>query len=509
MIRFISRATLLYYLAPVVVIPTSAKTYYADNQIGRDDRSGTQPDEPWKNCPGMAEFSGSATLAPGDKVYFKAGKTWRVTGSQGIYLVGGVTYVGNAWGASTERARLQAAADLDAGLVRFRDHPTIPTLFQGFEIDGNGHVTTGVDINHRHWSKMQGASKQVVDCEIHHIFSRESANQYKYGIIVSNHGGLAGLTENVQILGCKVHDVSRDALCIYPGDEDANCRVSKVLVRGCEVFNTGQDPDYQAGAGLLIKGYVQDAHLEYNYVHDTKGAAIFVNGNESRHYNTGPIDIHISYNLVTGSTGHGGIRIYDGRSGKDPKKIRVYGNLIFKCLGGPGLYLSNDLGNRLDLAVYNNTFFEAPVFIHCPQAQVDLLEFRNNIVVANKGVPLTDDFGQITKHTDNLYFSKTGVAVVSGGNAFKSAQITTEFESTALSIDPQFQDVSDLPTGFSQSKAGFLAPNQAGLSLQRKSRARNYGAPLGREFKGSINSVERPANSLWDLGAYQTEGEQH
>ena len=75
---------------------------------------------------------------------------------------------------------------------------------------------------------------------------------------------------------------------LYPGDDNANCRIKNITVRGCEVYNTGQDPDYGAGAGIIVKGYVQDAFIEYNYVHDTQGALIFVNGNENNHFGVGP-----------------------------------------------------------------------------------------------------------------------------------------------------------------------------------------------------------------------------
>jgi hypothetical protein len=46
-------------------------------------------------------------------------------------------------------ADFAAASDLDAGLVRFRDDPTYDTVFEGFDVDGNTKVTTGIDINHR------------------------------------------------------------------------------------------------------------------------------------------------------------------------------------------------------------------------------------------------------------------------------------------------------------------------------------------------------------------------
>src|SRR3954468_22735173 len=124
-----------------------AATYYVDSLLGLDFNAGTIAALPWKNCPGMAAYSGSGVLRPGDTVYFNRGGTWQVSGSQGIYLVGGVNYIGNSWGIGT-RAIIRASGDCDSGVVRFRDHATVPTVFEGFDVDANNTVSSGVDINH-------------------------------------------------------------------------------------------------------------------------------------------------------------------------------------------------------------------------------------------------------------------------------------------------------------------------------------------------------------------------
>ena len=124
-------------------------------------------------------------------------------------------------GSGTSKAHLQATSAMDSGVVAFTDHPTVPTIFQGFNVDANGQVTSGVNINWAHWWLQNGATKRVQDCEVHNIWSKTSLNQYQYGLIISNHGGTGGYCENVEILNCVVHDTSRDGLCLYPGDENA------------------------------------------------------------------------------------------------------------------------------------------------------------------------------------------------------------------------------------------------------------------------------------------------
>lgn len=486
-------------LAGVLVHTASAATYYVDQTAGSDSNNGTSAATAWKNCPGMTAWSGSGTLQPGDTVYFDRGDTWLVTGVHGLHLLGGVTYIGNSWGTGT-KATLRANADLEAGVVRFRDHATLPTVIEGFNVDANSKVTTGVNINHTYWGLLNGATKRVKDCEVHHIWSRTSQGQYKYGIIVSNFGGTAGYTDNVEIINCVVHDTSRDAICLYPGDVNADCRIRNILVRGCEVYNTGQDPDYGAGAGIVVKGYVVDATIEYNYVHDTLGALIFVNSNETNHYNVGPTNIHIRHNVVTGNTIHGGIRIYDGSSGHDPKDLKIYGNLVYNVAGG-GLYLGAELGNTLNLLVYNNTFYNAPVTFQNFSANVGVLEFKNNLVYHATGTPLTDSGGKITAHSNNLFYRGSGTLVSSKGTNYTASNLSS-YESTAVAANPLFANAAQLPAGFSGTFGTDLAPNASGLSLQTTSPALRAGATLAATYSSSINSLARSA-SVWDIGAYQ------
>jgi hypothetical protein len=478
-----------------------AATYYVDQTAGNDANNGTSPVTAWKNCPGMVAYSGSGSLRAGDTVYFDSSDTWLVTGTQGLYLTGGVTYIGNSWGTGT-KARIRANADLDAGVVRFRDHATMPTVFEGFEVDANGKVTNGVDINTAFWQLMNGATKRIKDCEIHHTWSRASLGQYRYGLIISNHGGTGGYAENVEVINCVVHDTSRDGLCLYPGDENADCRIKNILVRGCEVYNTGQDPDYGAGAGLLVKGYVVDAVLEYNYVHNTKGWLMFVNGNETHHYGVGPTNIHIRYNIFNGSSAAGAILIYDGSSGSDPKDLKIYGNIVYNSTSTGGLWLDSGLGNTLNLLVYNNAFYNAPVVVNNNSATVSTFEFRNNIVHYTAGTPLVDSPRKITAHSNNLYYRGSGTLVSAGGTSYSSSTLAS-YEPTAYSANPLFKNTSSLPAGFGGTYGIDLTPNTDGLSLQSNSPALDNAAQLVSNFGGSINTVTRPAGSGWDIGAYE------
>ena len=494
-------ATIVLALATCGVAQSA--TYYVDQTNGSNSNNGTSPSTPWRTVPGMAGYSGSATLAPGDTVYFDSADTWNVGGgSWGFYLVGGVTYIGNEWGSGT-RARIRATTGFAAGTIRFKDHPSVETIFKGFEVDVNGQVANGIDVNTGFWQLMDGANKRIEDNIVHGVYSEASRGEYRYGIIVSNHGGTGGYAENVEIIDNVVYDISRDAICLYPGDENADTRIRNMLVRGNEAYDTGTDPGYCCGSGILIKGYVEDAIVEYNYVHDVKGASIFVNSNETNHFGNGPTNIHLRHNILTNSTQNGAILVYDGSGGNDPKSLEVYGNIIYNSTVNSGLLLHGGLVGSISLRVYNNTFYNAPVTIENSSANYTNFEFSNNIVSYPSGLPLSDNGQKITAHSGNLFYRSSGTLVRSGGTNYSASNLSS-YESSASSANPIFNDTAALPTGFSGTFGSTLAPSPTGLGLQVGSPAIDAGQILSAQYATSINSVMRPAGDGWDIGAYES-----
>ena len=466
-------------------------TYYVDQTAGNDGNSGTSPSAPWKNAPGMTACSSacaSTAVQPGSIIYMDRADTWLVSGAYGIHVKGGVSYIGDEWGSGSGKATIRANSSLSAAIIDFReDHPTIPTVVKGFDVDGNGNLSNGISNNGVgfnlpfYTSPLTGAVKRVENLNVHNVWSRTSLGQYAYGIIVSNHGGTAATVSNVEILNSVVHDISRDGINLYPGDENANCIISNITVRGNEVYNTGQDPDYGSGSGILIKGRVQDAFVEYNYVHDIpKANLVFVNGNETNHFGFGPTNIHVRYNVLNANNmGQSAILVYDGSSGKDPKDLKIYGNLVYAStynssnLGG--LWLDSGLGNTNSLWVYNNTFYNSPVTVNNSAATFPTFEFKNNIVYQTAGTPIT------------------------GSNRFTAA-------SNNLTTNPSFKNTASLPTGIAGTFGINLAPNNDGLSVSLGSAALDAGISLAPEFNLSVNSLPRPQGSAWDIGAYESTG---
>jgi hypothetical protein len=396
---------------------------------------------------------------------------------------------------------LRAAADLASAVVRFRDDAIAETTFRGFDVDANGKVANGIEMNHSFYAgPLTGATKRIDDVIVHSVWSRTSLGQHKYGIIVSNHGGAAGEVANVEILNSIVHDISRDGIPIYPGDESAACIVRNVLIRNTVVYNTGLDPDYGAGAGIVIKGRSIGVSVEYNVVRGTKGAGIFVSGNESNHFGYGPSGIRIRHNVVNTDTVHGSIRLYDPSSGKDPKDVSIYGNLVFGNTRGSGLELGRDLGSTNAIRVYNNTFVNAPVSIDNTLATFSTLAVHNNVFYHSTGVPFVDS-GRVTAHSNNLYFSGGSVFARSAGRDYGPSTVTN-YEASAIASNPGFVNVTLPPTGFTMT-GGRLAPSGDGLAPAAGAPTIDRGAALAAEFASSVNGVGRPQGRRWDVGAYE------
>jgi hypothetical protein len=155
--------------------------------------------------------------------------------------------------------------------------------------------------------------------------------------------------------------------------------------------------------------------------------------------------------------------------------------------------------------MYNNTFYNAPVIISNNGATVTVFEFKNNIVDCGDGVPLTDAGGRITSHSNNIFHRGGGTLVRSDGSDYSSSDLASGYEPTASSGSPIFKNTSKLPTGFAGAYGVDMAPNSDGLSLQEGSPGVNKGIALGSGFGGSINSVRRPTDASWDIGAYQSD----
>jgi hypothetical protein len=484
-------------------VESAAITYYVSS-TGNDNNPGTI-NSPWRYCPGMPGWTGSASLVAGDVIYFNNTDTWTAaSGNSIIQAVAGVIYDGKTWGAGS-KAILRATGSLSRSIVNMmEDHQTLPTVVRGFELDANNQVTSGVGINWPNWTNhLTGAKKILDDCIIHSVSSRQTLGQYQYGIIVST--GRRNV-ENVEITNCVVYDISRDGIALYPGNVDNSVYLKNILVRNCEVYNTGQDPDYTAGRGSGTKNWVIDGTIEYCYFHNTGGAGLVANTQNSSF--NGPENLVLRYNLIK-NAGHAGVYIHHS---DELEGFEMYGNLIIGCTF-EGLLVESSINNTFSARIYNNTFYKncqggnfQEVRIKDYSANPSSLEMINNIFYADNGKRcIYDDGSKISAHNNNLYYRNDGLQntlVYDNGTTYNGLSITN-YETAAIASNPLFKDESGIPTGFIGTYSVNLRPNPDGFSITMGSQARDSGLSLDPHYNGSINSIIRPVGSAWDIGAYE------
>jgi hypothetical protein len=468
-----------------------------------DANPGTE-DLPWRSCPGMPAWAGSATLNPGDTVFFRNSCTWQSsTGAALLQVYGGVTYDGASWG-SGARATLRASGPLSRSVINLMDdHPTLPTVVRGFEVDAGSQVTSGICVN---WPQsvgsMTGATKTIEDCVVHGVSSQSSLGQYEYGIVVSSGYGGSRVTANVGILGCRVFDISRGGINIYSANDDPSSRIENVLVRGNEISATGLDPDY-AGSALPMKNHVKSAVFEFNSVHDTvRGMGIGVSSHDIGF--RGPESSIIRHNIIRNCAEMGILFHVRGDTSVD-----VYGNLILENTY-QGVRFMTMMGT-LEIRIFSNTFFRNhypgwshEILIPSNDADIAVLEVRNNVFRSDSDTtPVVDTDGDITGHGNNLYFRPGGGTLVTSGGVSYTAATIASFEASAITTDPELVDELDLPTTFAGTFGINLRPDTDGLSITSDSPAMDSGADLGAPFDSSITGIPRPFGPEWDRGAYE------
>jgi hypothetical protein len=344
--------------------------------------------------------------------------------------------------------------------------------------------------------------KRIENCVVHDVASLSAEGQYEYGIAVSSGYGGGRTVSNVEVLNCTAYNISRGGINIYSANDDPLSRITDVVVRGCEVYNTGLDPDY-AGSGLPMKNHIRNVVFEYNYVHDAaRGMGIGVSSDSDEF--RGPENAVIRHNIVARSA-QMGINL----NVKGDLSLDIYGNIIMGN-GYQGIRFM-DVQDNLAVRIYNNTLvhnydpdWAHEILVTTGSAVVSVLEVKNNIFIALPGtLPLLDEDGSITDHSNNLFFREGGGTLVQAGGAGYSEADIASWEPTALVQDPLLGDVGNLPTGFAGTFGVDLRPNTDGLAITPESPARDSGADLGSAFATSVNSVPRPQDEGWDRGAYE------
>jgi hypothetical protein len=486
-------------------------TYYVST-TGNDNNAGTSPSAPWAHCPGMVGWTGSATLRKGDVIYFRSQDTF-ICNPPANYIncletVAGVTYDGASWGSGT-RAKIQLSSgqyNPDVISVRVSN-----VTAKGLEVDGNSNNCDGIIVNAP--SSEDISNIEISNCVVHHNFG-SGAGSWHYGILAGSYEGHRVI--NVSFLDNIVYNVFHEGILLYPNRELSTNGVTNALVRGNEVYNTGQGlaaDDWAYGAGILIKDGVTNAIIEYNYLHDNP--MVGIQFDTASNAGAWPTAIKVRHNLIRNSGAYG---IYVLNSGAYNYDFDVYGNIIAEY-GLAGRYYGNGVqiaanGNygSSSMRFYSNTFYsianvgtsKAGFLVQGGLTGNPLIDLKNNIFYSNNHYAVSDEPGGKITRRYNLYYRSSGASdpvVYDGGVSYSRSTVAT-WDLNAKSADPLFIDALNIPTDISS----ISGPNTNGLALQQGSPAIDTGFNLGSSYATSIDKVARPQGSGWDIGAYEYVG---
>jgi len=495
-------------------IPTAA-TYYVSTS-GSDSNPGTSA-APWAHCPSMVGWTGSATLNPGDTVYFKNTDTWTATipaYEQWLWIEPGVTYDGRTWGTAGSKATITitSSGTKSVSFVSYEDDVTYPTVIDGFKFNPIGN-NTAIAFDYPHggyMTNMTGAAKIVRNCEID-----GSGQKYDetYGITAQPYGGRR--VDNLQILNNTVHNCYRDGIYVYPGNEylPLDNKLVNVTIRYNEAYLNGISST-SSGAGIKLKNHVMRALIENNYVHDNYGSGIDLSSSSPVMY--GPDDCIIRYNLVMNNKNAGSTKwntalsIYSSNSSGMSTSAQIYGNILWNPELIGGIYEPSYVtDNKVNLTVNNNIIYSGGPAVYT-ESKSSNIKLSNNILISN--IPegqawpasdspvLYDPYNVVKDHTSNIYWRTDGgsnlISVNRGQTVYNAGNLAT-WEPSGFSTNPNFKNAGNLPTGFLPNNM----PNTDGLSIV-SGNAIGHGTNLGYPYDYSINNVVR--GTTWDIGPYQT-----
>jgi len=472
----------------------------------------------------MADYTGTATLAAGDTVFFRRNQVWSGGADKSEYfnLTGGVTYDGGSWGMGN-RAKLQLSGNLASYIsnnTTYRDNPVVrllsdndvfETVFSNFEIDCNGYDGSGIWINRPSKRDLVGATKWIRNVS---IYNSSTVHNGGDGIRIGARDGFD--VENVVVYHCQIYTMSSNGIVVYEQYGGGTAHIGHVAIRDNDIYNVGRGTGTGINGspvwsqGVKIKNNVNDIRVEHNAIHgitdNDAGHAIMVQADSGTR---APDLVVIRYNLIFDNL-HRGITILDINDPGNTSDVDIYGNILFNN-GLNAIHLESTLGKTITVRIYNNTCFEngraatGEIFVADSSAVFNPFELKDNILYAlpSKYAFYSQTEGRLTSHAHNTYYHSSFSDVVQDGRNTYTTSLIADWETTALGSDPGFQDSSSPPSGFTGTYLADLRPNTEGFNLSSTSSAKDSGAFLSSPYSTSINSVNRPQGSGWDRGAYE------
>ncbi|HTC64977.1 MAG TPA: putative Ig domain-containing protein [Candidatus Saccharimonadales bacterium] len=452
----------------------SPATYYADFASGADTNSGFSKDFPWKYAPGMRSCASNCALFvlhPGDKVIFKGGVTWDVTGFPLVVNASGASgnsvyygvdqtwFAGNTWSRPVFDLMNSTwgVAPILANSVNF-------VTFDNLEITNEEVETTG-SLTPRSGITVSGGSNITIqNCYIHGWSIRQPQNgsdQFPTGGIAFYNGSAAGTVQN----------------CVLDGSPESNSGAGiygGTTIHGNVIENTPN--------GIVITD--PSANVSGNQVFDVPYSVDPVeNSNAIFSFSSASIYNNVVHDLVPGaSTLH--LEVGASQTGNTQY---VYNNLAWNVGDTSPIVISSELLDSVSTSnqfIYNNTF-SGGAMAGCITVNPNYFVPTNLTVQNNHCI---SDTPATSAWCWNQAGGNFGCGSISNVTFANNVLMTSSAATSAgYVLNASFQ-----PTAANSATVG------SGLNLS--SNCTTIGAPLCSD---RLNALRPSGSTAWDAGAYQ------
>jgi hypothetical protein len=362
---------------------SAENVYYVSDSSGDDDTGDGTISKPWKTL----QHAADSVTEPGSIIALKKGDTWLLNDYLQIYQGGSdgdyITWDGGLWGTG-DNAVIMSGSDGEA-LVSIANCQYVK--IQNIIFDGSQTERCGIVIGWNRFAQAQNDERYITvqNCTIKNIGDPGISESDMYSFLISSWNNDM---YNITIANNTFDSLSKGGPIFYNGRHDLLAAVTTfhgVYVGYNTITNIGIS--HGGGSGIVLKGNVDGAIVEHNYIESGSGGAYAI-GDESYSYTDvhrniayryneihmtdtigiwianamdwtdgGLINIDIYYNILHSAYGASNSEVI--RIANEPfvegSTINIYNNVISYDSGTRGAWL-NPSGSAMTINVTNNIF---------------------------------------------------------------------------------------------------------------------------------------------------------
>jgi len=454
--------------------PASPATYFVDFASGADTNGGLSTNSPWRYAPGMAGCASNCTvfgLHPGDKVIFKGGVTWNITGFPLVVNASGTSgnpiYYGvdQTWfaGATWSRPVFDLVsstwheAPILANSVNFVTFDNLEITNEEVDNTGSWPPRGGITVN-------GGSNVTIQNCYIHgwSIQQPQSGSDASpTGGIAFYNGSTAGTVQN----------------CVLDGSPESNSGVGiygGASIHGNVIENVPNGIVVTDPSAVVSGNQVFDVPYSVDPVENS--TAIFA-------FSSGSINNNIIHDLVPGASA---LHLEAGAN-EAGNTQSVYNNLIWNVGDTAPVVIASDFLGSVSPSnqfIYNNTLSGG--------ATAGCITVNPNYFVPTNLTIQNNHCISDTPATSAWCWNQAG------GNFDCGSVSTVTFSNNVLMTSNAAASAGyNLNSSFQPTAANSAT---VGVGLNLASNCTTIGASLCVD---RLNVLRPSGSTAWDAGAYQ------